>query len=80
MGLPTLSLVDLLHATGGGFPFLFVAASVGLFICLDFGSCPLFLLECFLLIKFGRVSSSFWSGPGRLVSLKFGDEICRTER
>jgi hypothetical protein len=34
-----------------------------------------FFLQCFLLIKFGRVSSSFWSGPGRLVSLKFGDEI-----
>jgi len=58
LGLPTLSLVDLLHATGGGFPFLFVAASVGLFILPGLWFLP----------------------PGRLVSLKFGDEIRRTER
>ncbi len=58
LGLPTLSLVDWLHATGGGFGSilngslsLLWPASVGLFICLDFGPCPLFLLLslCFFL-------------------------------
>jgi hypothetical protein len=49
-GLSPFSFVDMLHATSGGFdtqwfPFLLVAR---LFVCLDFGPCPLFLFLSFL--------------------------------
>ncbi len=64
LGLPHLSFVDMLHATSGGFgtqwfPFLLVTC---LFVCLDFGPCPLFLFLSFLgalfFMKVARVSSS----------------------
>jgi hypothetical protein len=66
--LPLLSLVDLLHATGGGFgswwlPFLLVAHLCwAVLIARTFVLAPCFLfspfLGCFLSIKFGRVSSA----------------------
>jgi hypothetical protein len=46
LGLPPLSLVDMIQTTSGGFgtsiAFL-CPTSFGLFACLDFGPCPLFL-------------------------------------
>jgi len=65
-GFRHLSLVDMLHAIGGSFNIYGSLASMchtsfGLFACLDFGTCNLFLfsplLECFLSMRFARVSS-----------------------
>jgi hypothetical protein len=62
----SLLVVDVLHATSGGFVLSdslssLWLASFGLLACLDFGLGPLFLFSlsffgCFLFIKFVRVS------------------------
>jgi len=68
LSLCSLSLVDMVHdmvhVTNGSFStywfhFLCVACLFGLFACLDFDPSPLFLflLGCFIFIKFGKVSS-----------------------
>jgi hypothetical protein len=62
LGLPPLSLVDMLHAIGGGFCLLsgclnFVwQAYFWLLTCLDFGPCCLFLLlSLYLVFSFYEV-------------------------
>jgi len=72
LGLPPLSLVDMLHMTNERYcfnrtlSFLWLAL-FGLLVCLDFGFCPLLFFSlffwCFPFIMFGKVSSSSYLSP-----------------